>query len=145
MFRCRSPETSHPCLLPQSPKDCSINLCLFFCSAYRVIINIFLDSICMTKFTTNKKKMCQQPVFLGRGSRREFMSLPLPASGGCPHSWAPGPLPSSKPYYVHFASASVATSSSLPFPPSLTYKDPCDYIWPMSTIHNNYFILKSLV
>ena len=56
MFRCRSPETSHPCLLPQSPKDCSINLCLFFCSAYRVIINIFLDSICMTKFTTNKKK-----------------------------------------------------------------------------------------
>ena len=23
----------HPCLLPQSLKDCSINLCLFFCSA----------------------------------------------------------------------------------------------------------------
>ena len=28
-------------------KDCSINLCLFFCSAYRVIINIFLNSIYM--------------------------------------------------------------------------------------------------
>ena len=34
MFRCCSLETSRPRLLPQSPKDCSINLCLFFCSAY---------------------------------------------------------------------------------------------------------------
>ena len=40
MFQCCSPETSHPRLLPQSPKDCSIHLCLFFCFAYRVIINI---------------------------------------------------------------------------------------------------------
>ena len=40
MFRCCSLETSHPCLLPQSPKVCSIHLCLFFCFAYRVIINI---------------------------------------------------------------------------------------------------------
>ena len=32
MFRCCSLETSHPRLLPQSPKDCSIHLCLFlFC------------------------------------------------------------------------------------------------------------------
>ena len=43
MFRCCSLETSHPRLLPQSLKDCSISLCLFFCSAYRVIINIFLN------------------------------------------------------------------------------------------------------
>ena len=47
MFQCCSLETSHPRLLPQSVKDCSINLCLFFCSAYRVIINIFLNSIYM--------------------------------------------------------------------------------------------------
>ena len=33
MFRCYSLETSHPRLLPQSLNDCSINLCLFFCSA----------------------------------------------------------------------------------------------------------------
>ena len=33
--------------LPQSPKDCSINLCLFCCLAYRVIITIFLNSIYM--------------------------------------------------------------------------------------------------
>ena len=37
MFRCCSLETSHPRLLPQSPKVCSVHLCLFFCFAYRVI------------------------------------------------------------------------------------------------------------
>ena len=44
MFRCCSPETPLPLLLPQSPRDCSVHLCLFFCFAYRVIINIFLNS-----------------------------------------------------------------------------------------------------
>ena len=33
MFRCCSLKTSPPCLLPQSPKVCSIHLCLFFCFA----------------------------------------------------------------------------------------------------------------
>ena len=37
MFQCHSPKSSHPLLLPQSPKDCSIHLCLFCCLAYRVI------------------------------------------------------------------------------------------------------------
>ena len=41
LSRCCSPETSRPRLLPRSLKDCSMHLCLFFCSAYRVIINIF--------------------------------------------------------------------------------------------------------
>ena len=31
--------------LPQSPKDCSIHLCLFCCLAYRIVITIFLNSI----------------------------------------------------------------------------------------------------
>ena len=31
----------------QSPKDCSIHLCLFCCLAYRVVITIFLNSIYM--------------------------------------------------------------------------------------------------
>ena len=31
MFRCCSLETSHPRLLPQSLKVCSVHLCLFFC------------------------------------------------------------------------------------------------------------------
>ena len=37
MFQCHSPKSSHPLPLPQSPKDCSIHLCLFCCLAYRVI------------------------------------------------------------------------------------------------------------
>ena len=47
MFQCRSSKSSHPHPLPQSPKDCSIHLCLFCCLAYRVIITIFLNSIYM--------------------------------------------------------------------------------------------------
>ena len=37
---------NHPPLpLPQSPKDCSIHLCLFCCLTYRVMVTIFLNSI----------------------------------------------------------------------------------------------------
>src|SRR5574337_784899 len=42
-----SPKSSHPLPLPQSPKDCSIYLCLFCCLAYRIIVIIFLNSIYM--------------------------------------------------------------------------------------------------
>ena len=34
-----------PVPLPQSPKDCSIHLCLFCCLAYRVVVTIFLYSV----------------------------------------------------------------------------------------------------
>ena len=37
MFQCHSPKSSHLCSPPQSPKDCSIHLCLFCCLTYRVI------------------------------------------------------------------------------------------------------------
>ena len=47
MFQCHSPISSHLRPLPQSPKDCSIHLCLFCCLAYSVIITIFLNSIYM--------------------------------------------------------------------------------------------------
>ena len=47
MFQCHSPKSTHPLPLPQSPKDCSIHLCLFCCLAYRVIGTIFLTSIYM--------------------------------------------------------------------------------------------------
>ena len=47
MFQCHSPKSSCPLPLPQSPKDCSIHLCLFCCLTYRVIITIFLNSIYM--------------------------------------------------------------------------------------------------
>ena len=40
MFQCHSSKSSHPLPLPQSPKVCSIHLCLFCCLAYRVIVTI---------------------------------------------------------------------------------------------------------
>ena len=46
-FQCHSPKSSHPRPLQQSPKDCSMHLCLFCCLAYRVIVTIFLNSIYM--------------------------------------------------------------------------------------------------
>ena len=36
-----------PIPLPQSPKDCSIYLCLLCCLTYRVVVTIFLNSIYM--------------------------------------------------------------------------------------------------
>ena len=45
MFQCHSLKSSHPCLLPPSPKVCSLHLYLFRCLAYRVIVIIFLNSI----------------------------------------------------------------------------------------------------
>ena len=45
MFQFHSPKSSHPLPLPQSPKDCSIHLCLFCCLTYRVIVTIFLNFI----------------------------------------------------------------------------------------------------
>ena len=47
MFQCHSPKSSHLRPLPQSPKDCSMHLCLFCCLAYRVIVTIVLNSIYM--------------------------------------------------------------------------------------------------
>ena len=47
MFQCHSPISSCPRPLPQSPKDCSVHLCLFCCLAYRVIVTFFLNSIYM--------------------------------------------------------------------------------------------------
>ena len=51
MFQCYALKSSHPRLLPQSPKVCSLHLCLFRCLAYRVIVTIFLNSIYMRWYT----------------------------------------------------------------------------------------------
>ena len=51
MFQCYSLKSSHSCLLPQSPKICSLHLCPFCCLAYRVIVTIFLNSIYMSLYT----------------------------------------------------------------------------------------------
>ena len=44
-FQCHSPKSSHPLPFPQSPKDCSIQQCLFCCLTYGVVVTIFLNSI----------------------------------------------------------------------------------------------------
>ena len=44
-------KSSHPCLLPQSPKDWSLHLFLFCCLAYRFIVTMFLNSVYMHKYT----------------------------------------------------------------------------------------------
>ena len=38
VLQCHSPKSSHPLPLPQSPKDCSMLLCLFCCLAYRGMV-----------------------------------------------------------------------------------------------------------
>ena len=48
MFQCYSLKSSHPYLLPQNPKVCSLHLCLFCCLAYKVIVTVFLNSIYMS-------------------------------------------------------------------------------------------------
>ena len=52
MFQCYPLKSSHPCLLPQSPKVCSLYLCLFCHLAYRIesiwiVFTIFLNSTYM--------------------------------------------------------------------------------------------------
>ena len=45
IFQCYSLKSSHPLLLPHSPKVCSLHLCLFCYLTYRVTVTIFLNSI----------------------------------------------------------------------------------------------------
>ena len=51
MFQCYSLKSSHPRLLPHSPKVCSLYLRLFCCLAYRVIVIVFLNSIYIHYYT----------------------------------------------------------------------------------------------
>ena len=47
MFQCYSLKSSHLCLLPLSPKVCSLHLCRLCCPACRIISPVFLNSIYM--------------------------------------------------------------------------------------------------
>ena len=47
MFQCSSLKSSHSCLLPQSAKIIFLCLCFFCCFAYRIVVNVFLNSIYM--------------------------------------------------------------------------------------------------
>ena len=59
LFQCCSLWTSHPRLLPQCLKVCSVHLCLFFCFAYRVIVTIFLNSYIWDLFLKETEELRQ--------------------------------------------------------------------------------------
>ena len=51
MFQCCSLKSSHPHLLPLSPKVFSLHLCVFCFLAYRITATIFLNSTYMHQYT----------------------------------------------------------------------------------------------
>ena len=51
MFQCSSLKSSHPFLLPLSPKVCSLLLCLICCPACRIISTILLNFMYMCYYT----------------------------------------------------------------------------------------------
>ena len=51
MFQCYFLISSHPQLIPLSPKVCSLHLCLLCCPACRIVSTIFLNSIYMCQYT----------------------------------------------------------------------------------------------
>ena len=73
MFQCYSLRSSHPHLLPQSPKDSFIHLCLFCCLAYRVIVTIFLNSIYVLVYCIGRE---------GNGNPRQYSCLENPMDRG---------------------------------------------------------------
>ena len=82
MFWCCSLETSHTCLLPQSPKFCSIHLCLFFCFAYRVIItNISYGASLMAQ--TIKNLPVIQETWIRSLGREDSLEEGIPLQYSC--------------------------------------------------------------
>ena len=77
MFQCHSPISSHPRPLPQSPKDCSIHLCLFCCLAYRVMVQ-FSCSV-MSDSVTPWTAAYQAPPSIGFSRQEYWSGVPLPS------------------------------------------------------------------
>ena len=57
MFQCHSSKSSHPRPLPQSPKDCSIHLCLFcyliqgyryHLSQFHIYVSVYCIGVCLS-------------------------------------------------------------------------------------------------
>ena len=90
-FQCNSLKSSHLHLLPQSPKVCSLYLCLSYCLTYRVIITIFLNSTYMrsVQFSSVQSLSCVQLFVTPRiTAHRPPCPSPSPGvhSNSCPSS-----------------------------------------------------------
>ena len=77
MFQCYSLQSSHPRLLPQSPKVCPLHLCLCCCPAYKIVVTVFLNSIY---------------IYVAAKSLQACPTLCDPIDGSPPGSPAPGIL-----------------------------------------------------
>ena len=89
MFQCYSLKSSHPRLLSQSPKICSLQLCLFCCLAYRVIVTIFLSEwvkslSCVWLFATPWTVAYQDPLSMGFSRQEYWSGLPFSSPGDLP-------------------------------------------------------------
>ena len=100
IFKCYSLKSSYPCLLPQSPKLCSLHLCLFCCLVYEVIITIFLNSmkvkvkslIRVWFFATPWTVAYQAPLSMGFSRQECWSGLPFTSPGDLPNPGIkPGP------------------------------------------------------
>ena len=63
-------------------------------------IVLVIDGLCKKFHKLHSLKGFSRDVFLSGISRGKSIFLPFPASKGCLHSLAPGPLPYSKPEVV---------------------------------------------
>ena len=81
MFQCYSLKSSHPHLLPLSPKVCSLHLCLLCRPACRIVVTIFFVFSCSVM---SDSLWC-------RGLKHARLSCPSPCPGACsnscPSSW----------------------------------------------------------
>ena len=71
MFQCYSLKLPHPCLLPLSPKVCSLHLCLLCCPACRIVFCFFFFNLyCMhySVYTTKNLSLLKKNFFLRQPS-----------------------------------------------------------------------------
>ena len=79
VFQCYSFKSPHPHLVPQSQKVCYLHLCLFCCLAYRVIVNIFLNSMLLLLLSRfSRVRLCVTPFWTP--SHRPLHPIPLGCS-----------------------------------------------------------------
>ena len=103
MFQYHSPKSSQPLPLPQSPKDCSIHLCLFCCVAYRVILTIFLESDSTERLHFHFSLSC---IGEGNGNPLQCSCLENPRDGGAWRAAIHG-VAQSQTWLKRFSSSSI--------------------------------------